>query len=97
MKYLTLDYIKAHSRIDYDCEDDLIEQYGDAAEETILDLINCSYDDLVETYGKVPARIRQATFEIADHLIRHRAPAEQVSLSSVPYNFELMLKSFIVL
>ena len=97
MKYLTLEYIKDHSRIDYDCEDDLIEQYGEAAEETILDLVNRSYEDLLETYGKVPARIKQATFEIADHLIRHRAPAEQVSLSSVPYNFELMLKSFIIL
>lgn len=97
MKYLTLDYIKAHSRIDYDCEDDLIEQYGEAAEETILDLINRSYEDLVETYGKVPARVMQATFEIADNLIQHRAPAEQVNLSFVPYNFELMLKSFIVL
>ena len=32
MKYLSLEYIKQHSRIDYDCEDDLLEMYGDSAE-----------------------------------------------------------------
>ena len=35
MKYLSLEYIKQHSRIDYDCEDGLLEMYGDSAEETV--------------------------------------------------------------
>ena len=31
MKWLTIEYIKQHSRIDYDCEDELLELYGEAA------------------------------------------------------------------
>lgn len=97
MKYLTLDYIKAHSRIDYDCENDLIEKYGSAAETAILNLIGRSYDDLVSTYGEVPDPIMLATFELTDNLIQHRSPGEQVNISIVPYNFDLMLKNYIKL
>ena len=98
MKYLTLDYIKAHSRIDYDCEDDIIEQKGCAAENAILNLLNRSVDDLKESYGgTVPSDVMEATFELADNLIQHRSPTEQVSLSVVPYGFDLMLKPYILL
>ena len=95
MKYLTLDYIKAHSRIDYDCENDLIEKYGSAAERAILNLIGQTYDELIGTYGEVPDDILVATFELADNMIRHRAPCEQTGLSIVPYNFDLILKNYI--
>ena len=95
MKYLTLEYIKAHSRIDYDCENDLIEKYGSAAEKAILNLIGQTYDELIDTYGEVPDDIMVATFELADNLIRHRSPGEQVSISIVPYNFDLMKKNYI--
>jgi hypothetical protein len=97
MKYLTLDYIKAHSRIDCDCENELIEEYGDAAETAILDIVGQSYDELVDRYGKVPKPIVIATCELTENLIRHRSPGEQVSISAVPYNFDLMLKKYIVL
>ena len=97
MKYLTLEYIKAHSRIDYDCENELISKYGSAAETAILDLIGQSYEELIYTYGEVPDDIMVATFELADNLIRHRAPGEQVGLTIVPYNFDLMLKKYIIL
>ena len=95
MKYLTLEYIKAHSRIDYDCENDLIEKYGSAAEMAILNLIGQTYDELIDTYGEVPDPIMHATFELTDNLILHRSPGEQVSISIVPYNFDLMLKHYI--
>lgn len=98
MKYLTLDYIKAHSRIDYGCEDDIIEQKGCAAEDAILKLLNRSLDDLKDCNGgKVPSAVMEATFELADSLIQHRSPTEQVSLSVVPYGFDLMLKPYILL
>lgn len=97
MKYLTLDYIKSHSRIDYDCENDLIEKYGSAAETAILNLIGQTYDELIDTYGEVPDDVMVATFELADNLIRHRSPGEQVGISIVPYNFDLILKNYIIL
>lgn len=97
MKYLTLDYIKAHSRIDYDCENDLIEKYASAAERSILNLIGQSYEELVDTYGEVPDDVMVATFELTENFIKHRAPGEQVSMSIVPYNFDLLLKNYIIL
>lgn len=98
MEYLTVEYIKAHSRIDYDCEDDLIDAYGTAAEQTILKLLGRSLDDLKEVNdGMVPAPVIVATYQIADSLIQHRAPIEQVNLSVVPYGIDLMLKPYIVL
>ena len=98
MEYLTVEYIKAHSRIDYDCEDDLIDLYGSAAERAILNLLGRSLDDLKEANdGLVPPDVIVATFQLADNLIRHRSPVEQVSLSSVPYGYDLMLKPYIAL
>jgi hypothetical protein len=97
MKYLTLEYIKAHSHIDYDCENELISKIGSAAETAVLDLIGQSYEDLVETYGEVPDTVMQATFMLADNLIQHRSPGEQVSISAVPYGFDFMLKKYIIL
>lgn len=98
MEYLTVEYIKAHSRIDYGCEDDLIDLYGSAAERAILNLLGRSLDDLKEANdGLVPPDVIVATFQLADNLIRHRSPVEQVSLSLVPYGYDLMLKPYIAL
>lgn len=98
MKYLTIQYIKAHSRIDYDCEDDLLDVYGMAAEEAVLNLLNCSLDDLKQANGgNVPQGVINATFELADNLIRHRSPTEQTKIIVVPHNFDLLLKSHMVL
>ena len=46
MKWLT-DWIKKHSRIDFDCEDELLELYGNAAENGILRLLNRSWEGCV--------------------------------------------------
>jgi uncharacterized phage protein (predicted DNA packaging) len=98
MEYLSIEYIKKHSRIDYDCEDDLIDVYGSAAERAILNLLGRSLDDLKEANdGLVPQDVIVATFQLADNLIRHRSPVEQVNLSAVPYGYDLMLKPYIVL
>ena len=36
MKWLTLELIKKHSRIDSNVEDDLLTIYGESAEDTVL-------------------------------------------------------------
>ena len=98
MNYLTLEYIKAHSRVDYDCEDDLIDVYGSAAERAIINLLNRSLDDLKEANGGVvPSDVIEATFMLADNWIRHRSPISLVNMSIVPYGFDLMVKPYIVL
>ena len=47
MKYLTLEMIKGHSRIQFDCEDDMLQLYAESAEDTVLNMLNRSYEDLV--------------------------------------------------
>lgn len=97
MKYLKIDYIKAHSRIDFDCEDAELELYGQGAEETILYLCNRTYENLIGTYGEVPASIIHVTLELVCNSYEHRSPASPQNLSAVPYNFDLLVKEYIVL
>lgn len=97
MKYLKIDYIKAHSRIDFDCEDAELELYGQGAEETILYLCNRTYENLIGTYGEVPASIIHVTLELVCNSYEHRSPASPQNLSAVSYNFDLLVKKYIVL
>lgn len=93
MKYLTIDYIKQHSRIDYDCEDALLELYGSAAEETVLAILRRSLDELKEANdGHVPAAIIQATLLLTDNSYQHRTPSEPGNLYTVPYGFDILIK-----
>lgn len=97
MKYLTLDYIKQHIRIDHDCEDTMLELYGDAAEETVLNLLGRSYDDLLERYSVVPSAVMQATLMLVDVSYQYRSPVSPTSVSMVPYTFDLLIKPYMVL
>lgn len=97
MKYLTIDDIKAQLRLDFDCEDSLLELYGTGAEETILYLCNRTYENLIGEYGEVPAAIRQVTLELVSQSYEQRSPASPTNLSAVPYNFDLLIKPYIVL
>lgn len=101
MKLLKIDYIKQHSRIDYDCEDALLELYGDAAEEVIASYLNRGkkVDDcmrsLIDEYGEVPAAITQAALMLVDVSYQHRAPLSQTNITIVPYTFDLLVKPYI--
>ncbi len=97
MKYLTIDDIKTQLRLDSDCDDALLELYGTGAEDTILHLCNRTYENLVGTYGEVPAAIRQVTLELVSNSYDQRSPASPTNMSAVPYNFDLLVKSYIVI
>ena len=98
MKWLTIEYIKQHSRIDYDCEDSLLELYGEAAENTILAWINRSYENLIETYTKVPAEIVQASLLLTGMSYKEREPASGQNLSAVPYGtIDTLIKHYMIL
>ena len=78
MKYLSLEYIKDHTRLDYDCEDGLLELYGDSAEDAMSQILNRGKDademveSLTEQYGKVPAPIYSATLMLVASLYKDR-------------------------
>lgn len=94
MKWLTIDYIKQHSRLDFSDEDSVLDLYGSAAEETTLNYLNRTYQELLEQYGEVPAPIRQATLLLVDHSYTQRSPASAQNMSIVPYSFDILVKPY---
>lgn len=97
MKWLTLEDIKAHSRIDFSVDDKLLELYADAAETTVLNICNTTYDDIVAAYGEIPAPVKQATLMLVDHSYQQRSPASAQNLYTVPYTLELLIKPYMIL
>lgn len=97
MKYMTLEYIKKHSRIDFDCEDDLLQVYAESAEATVENLCNRDYDEFVETYGAMPAPVIHATLMMVDHSYLQRSPVSPVHLSVVPYGVDALLLPYVKL
>ena len=101
MKWLTVEYIKKHSRIDYDCEDDLLELYGEAAEETVMNITGRDYDDIVATFGTdkapVPAALIQASLILVDTSYMQRTAVSPAQLYTVPYTFDFLVKPYMKL
>ena len=97
MKFLTFDQIKAQLRLD-DAqateEHDLLELYGDAAEDMVLNTLNRTMEDIVEQYGTVPKALVQAGLMLVAQSYQHREPASPQNLYAVPYAFDLLLKPY---
>lgn len=94
MKWLTIPDIKKQLRIDFDDEDDELELYGSSAEDTVLNYLNRTYQDLLENFGEVPAPIRQATLMLVDNSYQHRSPAEPTQIYYVLYGFDSLIKPY---
>ena len=97
MKWLKVEYIKTHLRIDFDCDDALLEQYALGAEETILALLNRTYENLIDSYGEVPAPIVNASLLLVGSSYQNREPASAQNLSAVPYGVDYLLKPYALL
>lgn len=94
MKWLTLEWIKAHSRIDFDCEDTLLELYGDNAEDTVLNIIRRSYTEVVDKWGSIPNPLFVAALLLVETSYTQRAPITQQNVYTVPYAFDMMVKPY---
>ena len=93
MKFLTIDYIKQHSRIDFDCEDSALELYASAAEDTVLALVRRTLDNVKDMNGgKIPPKFYHAALMLTDQGYSQRSPASAQNISSVPYGFDLLIK-----
>ena len=99
MKWLTLEMIKAQCRIekDFTLEDGLLCGYGEGAEGAILELCGRTYEDLIETYGKVPPQLVNASLLLVAQSYKEREPSSAQNLSVVPYGFDIMVKPFVKL
>jgi uncharacterized phage protein (predicted DNA packaging) len=94
MKWMKIGYLKMHSRIDYDCEDALLEQYGEAAEEFVLAYIERTYENLLDIYGDIPARLYECVQLLVDNMYQNRSMVTMTNMSNVPYTFETMVADF---
>ena len=98
MKFLTLDYIQKHSRIDGSCEAEVLNLYGEAAEDTVLNYIGMTFDELKAAHNNaVPKAVVQAALMLVDVSYQHRSPVSQQSMSIVPYTFDLLVKPYVKL
>jgi uncharacterized phage protein (predicted DNA packaging) len=96
MKWLTLERIKQQLRIepDFTDEDELLEEYGESAEEVLLNYLNRTYEDVFEVYGRVPAPLRHAALMLVDTSYQYRSPVSAQNMSLVPYTFDLLIKPY---
>ena len=97
MKYLTFEQIKQQLRLDDEqasMEHNLMEMYGESAEDTVLNILNTTMEDIIERHGRVPKPIVHATLMLVDNAYKERSPISPQNMSSVSYSFDLMLKPY---
>ena len=99
MKWLTIDWIKQHSRIDFDCEDELLELYGSAAEQGLLRVMNRSWEDVCENLSEddIKGPLTIAGLLLTEHLYTHRGPTENVQEYQITYSVDFYIKPYMKL
>ena len=97
LKWLSLDAIHAHCRIDFNCEDAELEQMGITAEQAILDLTRRTYENFIDTYGRIPDPIFNASLLLVQNLYNNRDAADTQKKEASLYGFDLLLKNYVVL
>lgn len=104
MRWLTLELIKAHLRIDGDGEDSYLTLLGESAEETVLNFIGRSYEDLIAVFGipdgagkRVPTPIVEASLMLCLNSYENRGVASVTALYTVPYGFDARVKPYMKL
>ena len=98
MKFLTLELIKDHSRIDSDYENKMLELYGNGAENNLFRLLDRTYDEvLAMNGGEFPDDLVIAALMLVDILYNYRNPHANIHLSSVGYTFDFFVKPYIKL
>ena len=95
MKIISLEEIKQNARIEDSTEDTLISEMGEAAEQTVFNIIERDYDELVALYGSVPADIKRVCLMIATHFYENRSVTNPTALYNVPYTADMILKPYI--
>lgn len=97
LKWLNLDAIHQHCRIDFVCEDAELEQYGIAAEQAILDLTRRTYENFIDTYGRIPDPIFNASLLLVQSLYKNRDAEEQRDSKEIAFGFQFLVKNYMCL
>ena len=97
LKWLSTKAIHTHSRLDFNCEDAELEQFGMAAEQAILDLTRRTYENFIDTYGRIPDPIFNASLMLTQSLYKNRDAEEQRDSKEIAFGFSFMVKNYMVL
>ena len=97
LKWLNIEAIHEHCRIDFNCEDAELLQIGKAAEQAILDLTRRTYENFIDTYGRIPDPIFNASLLLVQSLYKNRDAEEQRDSKEIAFGFSFMVKNYMVL
>ena len=95
MKWLTLTRIKQQCRIEQEFtdEDEILELYGESAEDAIMEVLNRSYEELYEVYGHIPAPVVHASLMLVASAYKDREKDLVQQVNANP-TFSLLLKPY---
>ena len=97
LKWLNLDAIHQHSRLDFNCEDAELLQMGIAAEQAILDLTRRTYANFIDTYGRIPDPIFNASLLLVQSLYKNRDAEDQRDSKEIAFGFSFLVKNYMYL
>lgn len=99
MKWLTLQQIKQqiHMEEDYHEEDTWLTDTGAAVEDSILQVLGRSFDDLVEQYGMVPNPIVHASKLLVAEFYKNREVSNNQKQEPNINSFGYLVKPFMKL
>jgi hypothetical protein len=97
LKWLNLDAIHEHCRLDFNGEDAELLQFGKAAEQAILDLTRRTYENFIDTYGRIPDPIFNASLLLVQSLYKNRDAEDQRDSKEIAFGFSFMVKNYMVL
>lgn len=96
MKWLTLELIKAHCRIDSNIENALLTTYGNAAEQGLLLVMRRTWENVRENFSEddIQGPLTVAALLLVEHLYLNRGPKENVQGYQIPYTVDYYIKPF---
>ena len=97
LKWLSTEAIQEHCRIDFNCGDAELEQMGMAAEQAIIDLTRRTYDNFIDTYGRIPDPIFNASLLLVQNLYNNRDASTTQQTHATLYGFDFLLKNYMCL
>lgn len=96
---LTLDELKKQMNVDFDDDNDYIEQLGRVAISHVFHSTRRTREELAAMADDAdfPRPLRLAALQLAAHWYRLREPVASASQNVVPYTYECLVKPFIKL
>lgn len=97
MAYTELALLKKHVRADeFSSDDELLQNYLDAAEEWVISATNRTADELLELGGgsSLPLSLQQAVLLLAGHWYNQREAVGGTTMQEVPFGMDALIKPY---